>query len=53
MARSRPGDLVVVCVDHADRVWRELEAVGHGEVPALPTALEGDGRSARAATAEP
>jgi cyanophycin synthetase len=24
--RSRPGDLVVLCVDYADMVWRELES---------------------------
>jgi cyanophycin synthetase len=24
--RSRPGDLVVLCVDHASQVWGELEA---------------------------
>jgi cyanophycin synthetase len=23
--RSRPGDLVVLCVDHASEVWHELE----------------------------
>ena len=46
IGRSRPGDLVVVCVDHAVRVWRELEAARPGQVPAMPTALEGDGQSA-------
>jgi hypothetical protein len=24
--RSRPGDLVLLCVDHASQVWEELEA---------------------------
>ena len=47
IGRSRPGDLVVVCVDHAVRVWRELEAARPGQVPASRyTALEGDGQSA-------
>jgi cyanophycin synthetase len=46
ISRSRPGDLVVVCVDHADRVWKELQAARPGRVPALPTALEGDGQRA-------
>ena len=32
--RSRPGDLVVLCVDYAGEVWKELEsrrslAMGH------------------------
>jgi cyanophycin synthetase len=42
LSRSRPGDLVVVCVDHADRVWKEIEArqVGNGQ------ALEGTGAGA-------
>jgi cyanophycin synthetase len=42
LSRSRPGDLVVVCVDHADRVWREIEArqVGNGQ------ALQGTGAGA-------
>ena len=26
LERSRPGDLVVLCVDHASEVWAELEA---------------------------
>jgi cyanophycin synthetase len=38
LGRSRPGDLVVVCVDHADRVWRQIETVRH---PAGPPALPG------------
>jgi cyanophycin synthetase len=24
--RSRPGDLVLLCVDHASQIWEELEA---------------------------
>jgi hypothetical protein len=24
--RSRPGDLVLLCVDYASQVWEELEA---------------------------
>jgi cyanophycin synthetase len=33
LSRSRPGDLLVVCVDHADRVWKEIEArqLGNGQ----------------------
>jgi cyanophycin synthetase len=42
--RSRPGDLVVVCVDHADRVWKELEArrLPNGQVA---FASPGDGQT--------
>jgi cyanophycin synthetase len=43
-ARSRPGDLMVVCVDHADRVWKELESRRVGALS--PTATpEGDGHA--------
>jgi cyanophycin synthetase len=43
LSRSRPGDLVVVCVDHADRVWKELESRRVAAVPPAATP-EGDGR---------
>jgi cyanophycin synthetase len=46
LSRSRPGDLVVVCVDHADRVWRELESRRLG-VMAPQASPEGDGHPAR------
>jgi cyanophycin synthetase len=26
LSRARPGDLVVLCVDYATEVWKELEA---------------------------
>ncbi|MGH2723752.1 MAG: cyanophycin synthetase [Actinomycetota bacterium] len=41
--RSRPGDLVVVCVDHADRVWRELETRRKAALGLPPTAGDGQG----------
>ncbi|HEX2032059.1 MAG TPA: cyanophycin synthetase [Actinomycetota bacterium] len=41
LTRSRPGDLVVLCVDHADRVWREIEGM---RIP--PAAGGGNGRAA-------
>jgi cyanophycin synthetase len=25
--RSRPGDLVVLCIDHPERVWRALDSL--------------------------
>jgi cyanophycin synthetase len=42
--RSRPGDLVVLCVDYATEVWKELErrkSLAHPSVIVLP---EGDGK---------
>jgi cyanophycin synthetase len=39
--RSRPGDLVVLCADHARRVWNELESRRvEAEVQALVPRLE-------------
>jgi len=52
--RSRPGDLVVLCIDYATEVWRELQArleASTEAVGAIPpgAAVIGDGR----ATGEP
>ncbi len=33
--RSRPGDLVVVCVDHATDVFKEIEARSSLAAPAV------------------
>ena len=43
--RSRPGDLVVLCVDYATEVWKELEgrkSLAHPQ--ALPPRESGDGQ---------
>jgi cyanophycin synthetase len=43
--RSRPGDLVVLCVDYATEVWKELEgrkSLAHPR--ALPPRESGDGQ---------
>ncbi|HJV04669.1 MAG TPA: hypothetical protein VJ868_05345, partial [Actinomycetota bacterium] len=50
MARSRAGDLVLVCADHADRVWKELS--GFRTVNGVPLALPEDGDGYRAAPVE-
>jgi cyanophycin synthetase len=47
LGRSRPGDLIVVCVDHADRVWKELEALRGPGFPLGP--IEGDGAAGQPA----
>ena len=39
--RSRPGDLVVLCVDYADQVWKELESRRSGRPQPAP---DGDGQ---------
>jgi cyanophycin synthetase len=41
--RSRPGDLVVLCVDNAANVWRELEARRTRGLPTVSRPAEGDG----------
>jgi cyanophycin synthetase len=41
--RSRPGDLVVLCVDNAADVWRELEARRTRSLPLVARPPEGDG----------
>ena len=40
--RSRPGDLVVLCIDHPERVWRALDTLRTRQPGAAPT--EGDGQ---------
>jgi cyanophycin synthetase len=43
--RSRPGDLVVLCVDYATDVWKELESRKSLAQPrALPPRESGDGQ---------
>jgi len=42
--RSRPGDLVVLCIDHPERVWRALDALRTHRPGAAGT--EGDGQPA-------
>jgi len=42
--RSRPGDLVVLCVDYATDVWKELEARRSLAQPSVMPAREGDGQ---------
>jgi cyanophycin synthetase len=41
--RSRPGDLVVLCVDHATEVFRELESRRSLAAPAIFPSTEGNG----------
>jgi cyanophycin synthetase len=41
--RSRPGDLVVLCVDYATEVWRELESRRSLAQPSVLRAPDGDG----------
>jgi cyanophycin synthetase len=42
--RSRPGDLVVLCVDYASEVWKELEARKLQAQPRVLGPDEGDGQ---------
>jgi cyanophycin synthetase len=42
--RSRPGDLVVLCVDYATEVYRELEKRRGNATPQVLRASEGDGQ---------
>jgi len=42
--RSRPGDLVVLCVDYATEVWQELERRKSQAQPRVMQAREGDGQ---------
>jgi cyanophycin synthetase len=42
--RARPGDLVVLCVDYATEVWKELEGRRSLAQPAVLMAAEGDGQ---------
>jgi cyanophycin synthetase len=42
--RSRPGDLVVLCVDYATEVWKELESRRSLAQPSVLPAREGDGQ---------
>jgi cyanophycin synthetase len=42
--RSRPGDLVVLCVDHATEVFRELESRRSLAAPTIFPSTEGNGQ---------
>jgi cyanophycin synthetase len=42
--RSRPGDLVVLCVDYASEVWKEIESRRSLAQPVVMPASEGDGQ---------
>jgi cyanophycin synthetase len=42
--RSRPGDLVVLCVDYATDVWKELERRKSLAQPRIMFAMDGDGQ---------
>ena len=42
--RSRPGDLVVLCVDYATEVWKELEARRSLAHPSVLSAPDGNGQ---------
>jgi cyanophycin synthetase len=42
--RSRPGDLVVLCVDYATEVWKELESRKSLAQPSVMRAADGDGQ---------
>jgi cyanophycin synthetase len=42
--RSRPGDLVVLCVDYATEVYHELESRRGSAAPQVLMAPEGDGQ---------
>ena len=44
--RSRPGDLVVLCVDYATEVFKELEPPGGGR-PQILLAWDDDGQMTR------
>ena len=50
--RSRPGDLVVLCVDYATEVYKELEAAPR-RVDAVGAAAVGGRRSPTRAAATP
>ena len=41
--RSRPGDLVVLCVDYATEVFKEIESRRGSASPQVLSASEGDG----------
>jgi cyanophycin synthetase len=50
--RSRPGDLVLLCVDDATAVWKELESRRQGGVPLAARQASGDGEGAALPDAE-
>jgi cyanophycin synthetase len=46
--RSRPGDLVVLCVDYATEVYKELERRRSLAAPTVMRVADGDGRGGSA-----
>jgi cyanophycin synthetase len=48
LSRARPGDLVVLCVDYATEVWKELEARKLQATPLLLQEPPGNGQIERA-----
>ena len=44
LSRARPGDLVVLCVDYATEVWKELEARRLQATPLVLQDPEGNGQ---------
>ena len=44
LSRARPGDLVVLCVDYATEVWKELEARRLRATPLVLQDLAGNGQ---------
>jgi len=44
LSRARPGDLVVLCVDYATEVWKELEARRLRATPLVLQDPEGNGQ---------
>ena len=54
LERSRPGDLVVLCVDYATEVYREIEARrGIASPNVLAASEDGDGRTREAVGGDP
>jgi cyanophycin synthetase len=54
LGRSRPGDLVVLCVDYATEVYREIEARrGVASPNVLAASEDGDGRKLEAVGGDP
>jgi cyanophycin synthetase len=51
--RSRPGDLVVLCVDYATEVWRELESRRSLAQPSVMPAREGGDGHIEGLTGDP
>ncbi len=53
LRRARPGDLVVLCVDYAREVLRELESMRQGGTPHGNGQATGDGQRSEALDSDP